>query len=126
VAAALGELTASHVRLPRRTLAVAVRRQVADEDVVCPLATGTDRLDDAQLLLDEAGPDDLVLAAADGFREPLLAYRPRWYMVAFNALRATIGRRRWMVVAALLLPMVVGVVVRVVLGYDPHCGAPAP
>ena len=65
VAAALGEVTPVHVRLPGRTLYVARRADVRSADVVCGLAV-TDTGGRPELLPAAQERADLVLASANG------------------------------------------------------------
>ncbi|QUQ64017.1 Glutathione-regulated potassium-efflux system protein KefC [Kutzneria sp. CA-103260] len=77
VAAALGELAPSHVRLPGRTLYVARRDEVAPAAVICGIAD-TEHGGQARLLPPEEGAADLVLAVADpAATDPLQRHR-RW------------------------------------------------
>jgi len=65
VAGALGELTPSYVRLPGRTVYVALRSEVAADRVVCALADTTVP-GRPELLPADQNAGDLVLAVADG------------------------------------------------------------
>ncbi|MGH3772856.1 MAG: NAD-binding protein [Pseudonocardiaceae bacterium] len=65
VAAALGELARSSVRLPGRTLYVARRRDVAEDRVICGLAD-TSGPEQPDLLPLDQRTADLVLALAEG------------------------------------------------------------
>jgi len=77
VAAALGELAPSHVRLPGRTIYVARRDEVAPDAVICGIAD-TEHGGQARLLPPEEGTADLVLAVADtATTDPLQRHR-RW------------------------------------------------
>jgi Trk K+ transport system NAD-binding subunit len=62
VSAALGEVAPVHVRLPDRTLYVAHRGEVADDQVVCGLAAMSSER--PELLPSDADSADLVLAVA--------------------------------------------------------------
>jgi Trk K+ transport system NAD-binding subunit len=72
VAAALGEVAPSYVRLPGNTLAVARREDVRPEDVICGLADTSDGGEPVLLPPDE-GRCDLVLARSSGVRSARLA-----------------------------------------------------
>ena len=76
VAAALGELAPSHVRVRRRTLYVARPADVAPGAVICGPATPADDQASPRLLPPGDRPADLVLAVADGTpRNPLARRR---------------------------------------------------
>ncbi len=62
VAAALGDVTPSHARLPGRTVYVAKRSDVAEEHVVCGLGGGDS---DGGVVLPGDSDSELVLATAD-------------------------------------------------------------
>ena len=72
VAAALGEVAPSYVRLPGHTLAVARRGDVRPDDVICGLADTSDGGDPVLLPPDEQRCD-LVLARSTGVRSARLA-----------------------------------------------------
>jgi Trk K+ transport system NAD-binding subunit len=72
VAAALGEVAPSYVRLPGNTLAVARREDVRPDDVICGLADTSDGGEPVLLPPDE-GRCDLVLARSSGVRSARLA-----------------------------------------------------
>ncbi|WP_199510290.1 potassium channel family protein [Nucisporomicrobium flavum] len=90
VAASLGEVAPTHVRLPGRTVYVARRADVHPEHVVCALtaANGAGRLDvlPADPAPDAERPADLVLAEATG--------RPAGQAVAAQRLVRARKRRR--------------------------------
>jgi Trk K+ transport system NAD-binding subunit len=78
VAAALGEIAPSHVRLSGRTLYVARRGDTQAGHVLCGLAVPDDPGGTTQLIAPESldGDADLVLAVADGTpRDPLALQR---------------------------------------------------
>jgi Trk K+ transport system NAD-binding subunit len=80
VAAALGEIAPSHVRLSGRTLYVARRGDRLAGQVLCGLAVPDDPAGTTQLIAPEDldGRADLVLAVADGTpRDPLTRQRHR-------------------------------------------------
>jgi Trk K+ transport system NAD-binding subunit len=77
VAAALGELAPSHIRLPGRTLYVARRNEIPSGTVICGIAD-TEHGGRARLLPPDEADADLVLAVADTtIRDPLHRHR-RW------------------------------------------------
>ncbi len=83
VAAALGELAPSHIRVAGRTLFVARRTDIQSRRVVCGLAMTEDPLSPG-LLPPDAASADLVLAVADGApRDPLA--RPRRHPLRASA-----------------------------------------
>ena len=83
VAAALGELAPSHIRVAGRTLFVARRTGIQARRVVCGLAMTEDPLSPG-LLPPDAASADLVLAVADGApRDPLA--RPRRHPLRASA-----------------------------------------
>jgi Trk K+ transport system NAD-binding subunit len=83
VAAALGELAPSHIRVAGRTLFVARRTGIQSRRVVCGLAMTEDPLSPG-LLPPDAASADLVLAVADGApRDPLA--RPRRHPLRASA-----------------------------------------
>ena len=83
VAAALGELAPSHIRVAGRTLFVARRTGIHSRRVVCGLAMTEDPLSPG-LLPPDAASADLVLAVADGApRDPLA--RPRRHPLRASA-----------------------------------------
>src|SRR5256886_13487074 len=71
VAAALGEVAPSYVRLPGHTLAVARREDVRPDDVICGLADTSDGREPVLLPPDEQSCD-LVLARSSGVRSARL------------------------------------------------------
>ena len=90
VAAALGEVAPTHVRLPGRTVYVARRADVRPEHVICPL-TAADGAGHVAVLPADPAPDaerpsDLVLAEATG--------RPAGQAVAAQRLVRARKRRR--------------------------------
>jgi Trk K+ transport system NAD-binding subunit len=83
VAAALGELAPSHIRVAGRTLFVARRTGIQSRRVICGLAMTEDPLSPG-LLPPDAASADLVLAVADGApRDPLA--RPRRHPLRASA-----------------------------------------
>jgi Trk K+ transport system NAD-binding subunit len=97
VAAALGEIAPSHVRVTGQTLYVAARGDVARDHVLCGLAVTDDPGVPAQLIAPEdvGGDTDLVLAVADGTprevaareRHPVLATRDALSRFAVGTVR---------------------------------------
>jgi Trk K+ transport system NAD-binding subunit len=83
VAAALGELAPSHIRVAGRTLFVARRTAIQSRRVVCGLAMTEDPLSPG-LLPPDAASADLVLAVADGAPRGALA-RPRRHPLRASA-----------------------------------------
>jgi Trk K+ transport system NAD-binding subunit len=108
VAAALGELAPSHVRLPGQTLYVGRRGDVPGDRVVCGLAD-TDG-GSTRLLPGEQDTADVVLALADGGPVDALARHRRGKPFA-------VWRRIRFLLSSGLVRLVVGLVLLVVLGY---------
>ena len=104
VAAALGEIAPSHVRVTGQTLYVAGRGDVAGDHVLCGLAVTDDPGVAAQLVAPDDIYDDadLVLAVADGTprdvaareRHPVLATRDAVRRFAANTIRLARWARR--------------------------------
>jgi Trk K+ transport system NAD-binding subunit len=104
VAAALGEIAPSHVRVTGQTLYVAGRGNVPVGHVICGLAVSDDPDVAAQLVAPDDVHDDsdLVLAVADGTprdvaareRHPVLATRNAFRRVAANSVRVARWARR--------------------------------
>lgn len=95
VAAALGELTPTHVRLPGRTLRVARRALVPASHIVCGLADTTGPGGPHLLPVDQANAD-LVLAVADGTPSeptPRRRERPAWPRLLLAWLAALVNRK---------------------------------
>jgi Trk K+ transport system NAD-binding subunit len=130
VAAALGQVEPSHVRLPGRTLFVARRGEVDAKQVLCGLAVTENRLPGESPMPDEVlpadqGRADLVLATTDGAGPPRLSvperssrYRWRWSGLR-NAIRALINRKLWLAAAALVAVLVLGTIALVVQHLTP-------
>lgn len=116
VAAALGELAPSHVRLPGRTLYMARRSEVPANRVVCGLADTSGPAN--QLLPADQDDADLVLAIADGtVRERTGGYRDRLWTRAWAWTRAVVTRNRLAQIAlGLLVLLVVGFVLTATAG----------
>jgi Trk K+ transport system NAD-binding subunit len=147
VAAALGEIAPSHVRVTGQTLYVAGRGNVPVGHVLCGLAVSDDPDIAAQLVAPEdvGGDSDLVLAVADGTprdvaareRHPVLAARnavgrlaastvrqSRWARRhprhALRAIRRQLARNKFAAIFAVLLAVAIsGFVLLASAGYDP-------
>ncbi|HEX5404713.1 MAG TPA: NAD-binding protein [Pseudonocardiaceae bacterium] len=109
VAAALGEVAPSHVRLPGRTLYVARSADVPDSRVVCGLAdTSGGR---TRLLPDDHARADLVLALADGaVAGPSDGQRRRGASPALRRIRFLLASGLVRLVVALVTLIVLGLV----------------
>ena len=121
VAAALGDIAPSHVRLTGRTLYVARRDDRVAGQVLCGLAVPDDPGGTTQLVAPEDlnGGADLVLAVADGTpRDPLVRQR----QPARGALRMT-RRLLWnkygVIFMVLLAIAIVGFALLAAAGYAP-------
>jgi Trk K+ transport system NAD-binding subunit len=101
VAAALGEIAPSHVRVTGQTLYVAGRGSVPVGHVLCGLAVSDDPDITAQLVApaDVYGDADLVLAVADGTPRDVAARERHPVLAARNAVRQfaanTVRLARW-------------------------------
>ena len=101
VAAALGEIAPSHVRVTGQTLYVAGRGDVPVGHVLCGLAVSDDPDIAAQLVApdDVYGDADLVLAVADGTPRDVAARERHPVLAARNAVRRlaanTVRLARW-------------------------------
>ena len=101
VAAALGEIAPSHVRVTGQTLYVAGRGNVPVGHVLCGLAVSDDPDIAAQLVAPEdvGGDSDLVLAVADGTPRDVAARERHPVLAARNAVRrlaaSTVRQSRW-------------------------------
>jgi Trk K+ transport system NAD-binding subunit len=104
VAAALGEIAPSHVRLPGKTLFVARREDVSPQQIVCGLADTT-QLSGPTLLPDDHDRANLVLATGS-LRDAAGPQRRGWLRrlgsrladsprVAGAAIRTLAGKRLW-------------------------------
>jgi Trk K+ transport system NAD-binding subunit len=108
VAAALGEVAPSHVRLPGRTLYMARRAEVPAKRIVCGLADTSGRVN--RLLPADQDSADLVLAIADGPAEQeRTVYR--------RALRSRLRVWSRAMLANQLARIAVGLVVLLALGF---------
>lgn len=121
VAAARGR--SQTVRLPGKTMVVATRKEVAAGQIVCTLASDIDQPGGPRLLPDSDKPDDVVLVAKDGQREPVHddwedprddeVPRRGILRTIGNALRANLRRSLAIVTAVLLGLVIIGVPLRV-------------
>jgi Trk K+ transport system NAD-binding subunit len=112
VAAALGEIAPSHVRLSGRTLYVARRGEAQAGQVLCGLAAPADGSGSAQLIAPEDldGQAELVLAVADGTpRDPLTRERHP-LRTALRMARRLVWNRFGAISAVLLAVAVAGLV----------------
>ncbi len=118
VAATLGEVTPTHIRLPGRTLFVARRVDVHPEQVLCGLAV-TSHEHDPVLLPDNDATADLVLATAatpDGAADPMMQRRWRRRasriirspLAAAAMLRVLAARPLWRLSLGLLVLLLIG------------------
>lgn len=122
VAAALGELAASHVEVAGRTLVVT--RRDADrpdrhgtppEDVVCALAD-TRAPGGLRLLPDDPDDADIVLAAATGRPAPLARHTRRRLATVLTTARAMVHHRLRYALAALVALLAAGTLLYTVFG----------
>ncbi|HEY4023597.1 MAG TPA: NAD-binding protein, partial [Pseudonocardiaceae bacterium] len=121
VAAALGEVAPSHVRLPGRTLYVAHRDTVAPKQVICGLADTTGAT--TRLLPTDQNTANLVLANADAAPQRRLnEHRTRRLTVIGQRLRALLRNRLLQVGLSLLLLIITGMVLLAFhgSGYNQH------
>jgi Trk K+ transport system NAD-binding subunit len=116
VAAALGEVAPSHVRLPGRTLYVAHRDTVSPKQILCGLADTTGAT--TRLLPTDQNTANLVLAHADGPPQsrPLREHRTRRWRVLAQRLRSTLSNTFVRVAIVLFLLLVIGVALLAVVG----------
>lgn len=110
VAATLGEVAPTFVRLPGRTLLVARRSEVSRQQVICGLAE-TVADGPAVLLPTDQSRCDVVLALADGVNQPNWARPGRW-ATAWRRATRWVSQARFLVdgtlrIAALVLFAVV-------------------
>lgn len=122
VAAALGEVEPSRVRLPGRTVFVARREDVAERQVLCGLAiternSTRDQTAAREILPADQRTADLVLAVADsstlfaGTGEPRRRRLPPLRLpTLMSAVHALINRKLWLAAAALVVVLVAGTV----------------
>jgi Trk K+ transport system NAD-binding subunit len=117
VAAALGEVAPSHVRLPGRTLYVTRRDEVPAERIVCGLADTT--MPGTRLLPAEQESADLVLASADGTpRNPLGAHRTSRFVAASRRVRVLLTNKLVLTAIFLVGLLAVGLILLSTIGHD--------
>jgi Trk K+ transport system NAD-binding subunit len=121
VAAALGELAPTHIRLPGRTLHVARAADVPAGRVVCGLADTSGGV--TRLLPDDDARADLVLALADSTLEPLAGQRQRRASPALRRIRFLLGSALVRLVIALVTLIVLGFVLMATVGHAGWGGA---
>jgi Trk K+ transport system NAD-binding subunit len=114
VAAALGELAPTHVRLPGRTLYVARRDDVAARRVVCGLADTVG--DTIRLLPADQDSANLVLAVAEGAPEPLGEQRASRAAATWRRIRLLLGNNLVRVALVLTVLIVVGYILLATIG----------
>jgi Trk K+ transport system NAD-binding subunit len=123
VAAALGEIAPSHVRVTGQTLYVAGRGDVPSDHVLCGLAVTDDPGVAAQLVAPDDVHDDadLVLAVADGTpRNPLTRPRRRPLRAVADLPRLLFGYKLGLVFLVLFGVLVAGFVLLATAGgYSP-------
>jgi Trk K+ transport system NAD-binding subunit len=121
VAAALGEIAPSHVRLSGRTLYVAKRGDGIGGQVLCGLMVPADTGDSTQLVApDELGGDaDLVLAVADGTPRDPLARQRHPVRNALQMTRGLLWNKFGTTFAVLLALAVTGFALLAAAGYTP-------
>ena len=107
VAAALGELAPTHIRLPGRTLYVGRRAEVPATRVVCGLADTSGHR--TRLLPPDPDTANLVLAVAEGAPDPLAGRR--------SSRVATTLRRAWSLLGNNLVRVAAALGVLIVVGY---------
>jgi Trk K+ transport system NAD-binding subunit len=121
VAAALGEIAPSHVRLSGRTLYVAKRGDRLPGQVLCGLAVPDDPSGSTRLVAPEEldGRADLVLAVADGTPRDPLARRRHPVRGALRLTRRLLWNRYGAIVLALSTVAVAGLILLAVAGHSP-------
>lgn len=122
VAAALGEITPSHVRLSGRTLYVARRGDAPAGQVLCGLAVSDDPGGTTQLVAPEdldGGRADLVLAVADGTPRDPLARQHHPVRGALRMTRRLLWNKYGTIFAVLLAFAIVGFSLLAAAGYAP-------
>jgi Trk K+ transport system NAD-binding subunit len=119
VAAALGEIAPSHVRVSGRTLYVTRRTDVPAGQVLCGLAVPDDPAGTTQLIAPEDlnGGADLVLAVADGTPRDPLARQRHPVRAALAVGRRLVMNRFGAIFGVLFAFAVAGLVLLAVAGY---------
>ncbi|AGL21326.1 TrkA family potassium uptake protein [Actinoplanes sp. N902-109] len=116
VAASLGEVVPTHVRLPGRTVHVARREDVRPDRVVCTLTASGNVLPEEEPAAPE--PGDLVLAEASGKSLEPAKRRRRPHVAVGRALRAALSRKLGIaVLVTLVITAVSGTVLALSLDY---------
>jgi Trk K+ transport system NAD-binding subunit len=121
VAAALGDIAPSHVRLTGRTLYVARRDDRVAGQVLCGLAVPDDPGGTTQLVAPEDlnGGADLVLAVADGTPRDPLARQRHPARGALRMTRRLLWNKYGYIVMVLLAIAIVGFALLAAAGYAP-------
>ncbi|HEY0808418.1 MAG TPA: NAD-binding protein, partial [Pseudonocardiaceae bacterium] len=115
VAAALGELAPTHVRLPGRTLYLARRTEVSPTQVVCGLAdTAGGRI---RLLPADQDSANLVLAFADGAPELLDQHRASRLAAVWRRIRFLLTNNLVRVALVLAVLIVTGYILLATIGH---------
>jgi Trk K+ transport system NAD-binding subunit len=121
VAAALGDIAPSHVRLSGRTLYVARRGDRLAGQVLCGLAVSDDPAATTRLVAPEDfdASADLVLAVADGTPRDPLARQRHPLLGALRMTRQLLWNKYGTIFAVLLVAAVVGFALLAAVGYPP-------
>jgi Trk K+ transport system NAD-binding subunit len=121
VAAALGEIAPSHVRLSGRTLYVARRDDRLAGQVLCGLAVPDDPGGTTRLVAPEdlGGQADLVLAVADGTPRDPLTRQPHPLRGALRMTRRLLWNKFGTVFAVLVAAALSGFILLAVAGHTP-------
>jgi len=122
VAAALGGITPSHVRVSGRTLYVTRRAEVPADHVLCGVAVPDDPADGIQLIApsDLNGDADLVLAVADGTPRDPLARQRHPVRTGWRVTRRLIWNKFGMIFLVLLALAVAGFSLLASAGHTPY------
>jgi Trk K+ transport system NAD-binding subunit len=121
VAAAIGEVAPSHVRLSGRTLYVARREDTPPGRVLCGLAVPDDPADTTQLIAPENldGHVGLVLAVADGTPRDPLARRSHPLRGTLRMSRRLLWNKFGVTFCVVLALALAGFILLAVAGHDP-------